>query len=123
MITNFEKIEEFCELIKKYQNTLIIVEGLKDKKALEAFGFKKIKTLNKALYLVVEEVKEKRVLILTDLDQKGKQLYRKLNSAFSSRGLFVDNTLRDFLFKNTKIKYIENLTKESNISSRKFLLL
>ncbi len=101
---------QFFELLEKYKDCLVIVEGKKDKAALELFGFSNVRFLNKALYKVVEEITSKEsVLLLTDLDKKGKELYGKLHSDLTSRGVFVDNTLRNFLWRNSKIKQIEGL--------------
>jgi len=103
--------EKFFELVEKYKDYLTIVEGKKDKEALEKLGFKKVKVLNKALYKIIEEVDEEKVVILTDLDKKGKQLYRELSLALRSRGVFVDDMLRNFLFRNSKIRCVEGLRK------------
>lgn len=104
-----KKPEEFLKLVEKYKDCLVIVEGEKDEKALRRLGFTRVKRLNKALYKVVEEVKEKRVVILTDLDKKGKELYGRLNSALRRQGVLVDNKLREFLFRNSKVRCIEGL--------------
>ena len=101
-------IEELYELIDKLKNVLVIVEGKKDKKALEEVGFRKVVSLNKPLYEVVEEINEKKVLVLTDLDKKGKQIYGKLKKDLNKRGVGVDDKLRNLLFK-TKLRQIEGL--------------
>ncbi|MFH0870835.1 MAG: hypothetical protein V1866_07320 [archaeon] len=101
-------IDEFIELTEKYKDTLIIVEGVNDRRALTELGFSRIMTLNRPLYAVVESIEEKRVVILTDLDSEGKKLYRKLKSTLSERGIFVDDKLRNLLSK-TELKQIEGL--------------
>ena len=105
--------DEFYFLIEKLKDSkkIIIVEGLKDKRALTIFGLKNIITLKKPLYAVVEEAasKGKDAAILTDLDRQGKLLYSKLNSGLQSNGVRVDNQLRNFLFRKTKIRQIEGL--------------
>lgn len=108
-------IEEFQELIDKViaSNILIIVEGKKDRKALEKLGLTNIIELSKKpLYQIVEEVSESNneCLILTDLDKKGKELYGRLNSDLQRRGVKVNNKLREFIFKNTKIRQIEGIS-------------
>lgn len=105
-------------------NSIVIVEGIKDKKALEDLGINNIIVLNKRpLYAVVEKVatvydKAKKltrerisVLILTDLDTEGKKLYGKLNSGLQNFGVRIDNRFREFLFKNTKLRQIEGMVK------------
>ena len=109
--------EEFQELIDKVKDSdiLIIVEGRKDRAALNKIGIQNIIELSKKpLYQIVEEVSgsNNECIILTDLDKKGKELYGRLNSDLQRRGVKVNNKLREFLFKNTKIRQIEGLTLE-----------
>ena len=109
---NLEK--EFSEHIGKIKKsgTLIIVEGKKDKIALEKFGIKNIVELNKKpIFEIIENIssKNKECIILTDLDKQGKELYGKLNSGLQQLGVKVDNNFRNFLFKNTKSRQIEGL--------------
>ncbi len=106
--------KEFSEHIDKIKNskTLIIVEGKKDKKALQCLGIKNIIELNKKpIFQVIESVssKNKSCIILTDLDKKGKELYGKLNHGLQELGVKIDNGFRNFLNKNTKLRQIEGL--------------
>ncbi len=103
------------ELIGKIKGKPAIVEGIKDKKALESLGFRKIIALNsRPIYKVVEGIKAKEVIILTDLDKEGKKLYKKLLDELSRNGIKVDNTFRDYLFKNTELRQMEGLPKYLN---------
>ena len=106
----------FDTLIQKIANSniLIIVEGKKDRIALQKLGITNIVELSKKpLFQIVEDVsnQHKECIILTDLDKKGKELYGKLNSQLQRNGIKVDNKLREFLFKNTRLRQIEGLTK------------
>ena len=97
-------------LIEK--NVLVVVEGKKDKKALQNFGIKNIIELNKKpLFEIIENISDnnEKCIILTDLDRQGKELYGKLNSGLQQRGVKIDNNFRNFLFKNTKLRQIEGL--------------
>ena len=89
----------------------MVVEGIKDKTALEHLGFTNVMVLKKPLYAVVEDVamQSKNVVILTDLDSKGKELYSKLSKDLQKHGVNVDNRFRKFLFKNTSLRQIEGL--------------
>src|SRR3989344_3729073 len=97
--------------LEKIQNKIIIVEGPKDKLALENLGYKKVFTLTgKALFEVVESLPNtNEVIILTDLDKKGKELYHKLKVMLTKRKIKVDDSFRLYLFKETKIRQIEGL--------------
>ena len=104
-------------------------------------GGKNIVSLNKPLFEIVEDVvnknsnknfeknknntihdkkiknnnKNKRnnreIIILTDLDKKGKQLYGKLKKDLCRNGCRIDSYFREFLQKNTKIRQIEGLPR------------
>ena len=103
-------IEEILTLIEKEKDSLVIVEGKKDKVALEELGLSNIIILNKPLYEIVEKINAKRVLVLTDLDKEGKQLYAKLKKDLNKLGVVVDDRLRNLLFK-TDLRQIEGLTR------------
>lgn len=109
-----DKKEEFSNIMEKVKNsnTLIIVEGKKDKTALQKLGLSNIIELNKKpLFQIVEEVSgsNEECIILTDLDKKGKELYGKLNSDLQKHGVKINNKFRDFLFKHTKLRQIEGI--------------
>lgn len=109
-----KKTEELLHFIDKIKNlnTLVIVEGRKDSSSLQKFGIKNIIELSKRpIFEIVEEVANNNdeCIILTDLDNKGKELYGKLNSDLQKNGVKVNNKLREFLFKHTKLRQIEGL--------------
>ena len=92
----------------------LVVEGKRDKEALELLGFgsSTVFVLNKKpLYAVAEEIAAgcKEAVILTDLDAEGKKLYGRLNAMLQHLGVKVDNSLRNFLYKNTKLRQIEGI--------------
>ena len=104
-----EQILELLDDIRK-KGILVVVEGIKDKRALELLDIKNILTLKRPLYAVVEEIAEKakEVVLLTDLDGEGKKLYHKLSVDLQKHGVKIDNRLREFLFK-TELRHIEGL--------------
>ena len=109
-----KKRDEFNYFIDKIKNsnTLIIVEGKKDKISLEKLGINNIIELNKKpLFQIVEEVSgsNDECIILTDLDKKGKEIYGKLNSNLQKHGMKINNKFREFLFKHTKLRQIEGI--------------
>ena len=105
------------EQISKIKNKLIIVEGYKDKVALTKLGCKKILTLeSKPLFTIPDHIPKntKEIILLTDLDKKGKQLYHKLKLILTKHKIKINDTFRIYLFKETKIRQIEGL-KKSNL--------
>lgn len=108
------KLAEIYDFVEKIidTNTLIIVEGKKDKITLQKLGISNIVELSKKpLFQIVEEVSSSNseCIILTDLDKEGKQLYSKLNSNLQKNGVKVNNKFREFLFKHTRLRQIEGL--------------
>lgn len=97
----------------KEKNIPVIVEGIKDKKALSFFGVSNVFVLNSPLFEIVELVAgtTKECAILTDLDVEGKKLYSMLAEDLQHRGVKIDNSLRYFLFKETKLRQIEGLRR------------
>lgn len=109
-----EKLQELNKLIDKAKdsNILVIVEGKKDRAALQKLGIKNIVELSKKpLFQIVEDVADSNdeCIILTDLDKEGKQLYSKLNSNLQKNGVKINNKFRNFLFKHTKLRQIEGI--------------
>ena len=88
---------------------LIIVEGKKDKKVLQDLGCKKIITISNSLFVTLDKVDSKDVIILTDLDKEGKKLYSTIKKTLQKKGIKIDNKFREFLFKETEISHIEGL--------------
>ena len=105
----------------------IIVEGPYDKKALENIGItNRIIVINvgkglferveKAVEIVEKSTEElekrkdkKEIIILTDFDKKGKELYGKLKKDLVKHGIKIDNEFREWLRRRTKISHIEGL--------------
>jgi len=110
---NKEEIEDFLIELNK-SNKLIIVEGPKDKKALKDAGVGNhiIELTKKPIFQVIEDVAKisDQVVILTDFDKKGKELYGKLNSDLQQNGVKVDHYFREWLQKNTKLSHVEGLS-------------
>jgi len=112
------KIYEIFEEIKN-SNVLVIVEGKKDKTALQKLGINNVMELSrKPLFQIVEEVASanKECIILTDLDKKGKEIYGKLNSNLQRHGVKINNKLREFLFRHTKLRQIEGIDSYLEVS-------
>ena len=95
-------------------DSLIIVEGKKDKQALEKLGIDNIETLNgRPTYQLVEDIleKTKKVIILTDLDKEGKIFYHRIKHNLQKKKIKIEDGFRQFLFKKTNISCIESLPK------------
>jgi len=98
---------------------VIIVEGKKDKAALEKLGFDRIIILDKPIYEIVEKAAgmAKECMILTDLDKEGKKLYHELSARLKRMRVKVDDRFRTFLFR-TQLRQIEGLATYAETNSR-----
>ncbi len=105
-----QQIMQFIEEIQQ-DNIPIIVEGRNDKRALQELGLDNIFTLNLPLFKIVERIPGKEVVILTDLDKKGKELYRRIQHDCIHHGIKINNNLRHFLFRETQLAHIEGLPR------------
>ena len=105
--------EEWVRKLKKSKKA-IVVEGKKDKLALEKLGIRKdIIILNKPIFQVVETIAStyKDCILLLDLDKEGRKLYHNLKHDLQKHKVRIDNKFREFLLKEKKIKQIESLKK------------
>ena len=112
-MNNSEEVKKFLDRLSVTEKT-VIVEGKKDEKALKLIGVRKVFCLNKKpLFAIAEDVasQNKKVIILTDLDKEGRRIYGKLKTYLQRSGVEIDNQFREFLFRNTKIRQIEGLSK------------
>jgi 5S rRNA maturation endonuclease (ribonuclease M5) len=112
-----EELLEWLENLKA-SNTLIIVEGKKDRAALTNLGLTNIIMLEGPLYQNVEKIAElmaqlasrlRKAVILTDLDPEGKKLYSRLKKDLGEHGVEIDDRFREFLFRKTKLRQIEGM--------------
>ena len=110
---NRQELQDFLLELKK-SNKLIIVEGPKDKNSLLEAGITNYITelSKKPIFEIIENVAKitDQVIILTDFDKKGKELYGKLRFGLQKYGVKVDLYFREWLQKNTKLSHIEGLS-------------
>src|SRR3989338_2118833 len=91
---------------------LIVVEGKKDRAALQRLGITNVFSLDKKpLFQAVEGISaiSDKVGLLTDLDNEGKKLYSRLNTDLQRHGVQIDNYFREALFRRTALRQIEGL--------------
>lgn len=108
----FREIEKI-----KRRKLLLVVEGKKDKKALENIGLKNIFVLNesgKGLFSRIDELCEIasmnkfNCVVLTDFDKKGRKLNNTIKKIFLERGIKSNNRFRDLLLRG-KLSHIEGI--------------
>ncbi len=109
MLTSAEKLLE--ELSDPSEEFVIIVEGYRDKKALESAGILRVRTINKGIHELAEDLWQegvRRAVILTDDDRTGRSLARKLEHALRGVGIRI-LPYRERFFRIFKIVHVEEL--------------
>jgi len=103
-----DREERFRKLLRELGDKTVIVEGRRDVLALKSLNVINTIPINgKPLSAVAHTLHEKgvtEVVILTDYDREGKELYRKLKMHLERYRLFVDSSLRHKLRKYGKGK-------------------
>ena len=100
-------------LREKSKSVPVIVEGKRDYRILHKLGIQNIYTLSGKRYTdLLEEIPEttEEVIILTDLDQQGEKIFKKLKSLFEKFNLKVDDSFRKEL-KKFGILEVEHLSE------------
>ncbi len=122
----FKELKNTLEELKKDKRKKI-VEGKKDKEALEEFQVTQIEEINpKPLRQVTSNTEEKEVIILTDYDDTGKKLSSELIDLYRAEGIKTDLSYKKKLGKLKGIseiqeipsKYRELKTREKNKTRR-----
>ena len=111
-----EKVKALLEEIKeRAEYNLIIVEGKKDKAALQSLGIKGefflLSSQKNSLYESAEKIasKYKKVLLFLDLDKEGRKLAKTIKSYLNQLGVKVDTSLAKNLLRLEKTQFVEGL--------------
>lgn len=102
------------ELVEKSENgAIIVVEGVKDRESLRSLGIQGEIVIFSSYADVVDKIKDKDVIILTDYDDKGNKIERTLVNKFSSWGVTPNTQIKKRIFKliSKDITTVENLAK------------
>ncbi|MFA5382763.1 MAG: toprim domain-containing protein [Candidatus Micrarchaeia archaeon] len=102
--------KELDNIFLELQDGEIIVEGKKDKIALNKIGLIKVNTLQGDYKRIVEKLKEKnvqKVFILTDFDRRGDELAEKLKGELTAQAIDFDLEKRKRLGAILNIKFWE----------------
>lgn len=116
MKMNKRQVSVLMNDVEKARKFLIVVEGKKDKSALEKLGFERIFVLHesgKSFGEKIEKItelcgKNEKVCILTDFDRKGKKLYMLLKSKLGEAGVRLNSSLRGALLR-ARVSHVEGL--------------
>jgi 5S rRNA maturation endonuclease (ribonuclease M5) len=105
---DFEGLNRTLSELKEDERVKI-VEGIKDKRALEYFGIKNIRMLHgNSLAKLTSSIKQDAIL-LVDFDRTGKIIAKRLADLLKNESIHVDLNYRRDLRKYAKISEIEEL--------------
>ncbi|RLI77096.1 hypothetical protein DRP05_11145 [Archaeoglobales archaeon] len=102
------------ELMEKSKNgAVIVVEGVKDRKSLRDLGVEGEIIVLTSCTDVVDKIRGKDVVILTDYDDRGNKIEKTLVKKFSSWGITPDVQIKRkiFRFVSKDITAVESLSK------------
>jgi 5S rRNA maturation endonuclease (ribonuclease M5) len=94
------KLESFINTIEELKESIVIVEGKRDKKALENLGIHNTVPINgKPLIEIVQQIADmgktgKDIIILTDFDREGRRIASKLELLLKKYGVHPNSRLR-----------------------------
>ncbi len=109
--------DSILERIREYsEHCAVIVEGKKDVEALKKWGIFSVVSINAhgGPLGVIEHLEEsgiREIIILTDYDRRGAQLWKRVRELAVSAGILPRDDLRRLLRAETSITYVEDLSK------------
>jgi len=105
------------EIREKARESLIIIEGKKDRTALESLGIRNkfflLSGQRNSLYESAEKIARtyRKVLLFLDLDEKGRKLAKTMKSYLSSLGVKADDLLAKSLLRLADTQFVEGVGK------------
>jgi len=95
------------------KEAVIIVEGKKDKEALQRIGVKnRIKLVNRSPAELSRAISdEKEAIILTDFDEAGEEICKRVEESLSSYSIKADTELRKRLHRIIGVANFESIDK------------
>jgi len=105
-----KKYKALQRLLRLIENRVVLVEGKRDKKALEELGCRRVITISGRVRRVCESLRQEAepIVIATDLDESGNELARMIREELEGLSLSVDNETRVHLARVLRIKHFEN---------------
>ena len=105
------RIISFLYRLREKKDSIIVVEGRRDKEVLREFGFNNIYTIyelrkDDGIFLNYREA-----IILTDNDNKGRILYKYVRNLLESDGVIINDIERRRFFKYFRVREVEDLRK------------
>ena len=109
--SELDKFRQWIEHLRlKSKEIPIVVEGVYEKRSLEALNISNVYACSKRTSNVAEKIakKYKECILLMDTDKKGRDLYTKAKAKFEERGVKIDQRFEQFIF-HTQLKRIRSI--------------
>jgi 5S rRNA maturation endonuclease (ribonuclease M5) len=125
-----ERINEFIRSLnhESEKGSIIVVEGKRDSEALSKLGFVGTVTEYNRFKGVLNfvdshQIRDKKIILLLDMDRTGKYLTSRLVSLLQQRGNNVNLNYKKKLCEitNGKVRHIEDIGSYQNLLGSKFL--
>ena len=105
------RIISFLHRLREKKDSIIVVEGRRDKEVLMEFGFNNVYTIyelrkDDGIFLNYREA-----IILTDNDNKGRILYKYVRNLLESDGIIINDIERRKFFRYFRVRGVEDLRK------------
>ncbi len=104
---NKKDVKKLELLIRKMQESCVLVEGKRDKIALEKLGCEDVIAVSGRTRQLRNLVKAKKIIVATDLDRKGNELARMIREEMEGM-VKVDSETRVQLARLLEMKYFED---------------
>ena len=110
----FESYEDWINKLKEEDRnpeTIILVEGKRDKEKLFKLGIRNVMDLKgRRYYDVLEDIADhyNNAILLFDLDKHGERIFKKFKDMLEKEGVKTISSYREYL-KNLTIEEVEDL--------------
>jgi len=105
------RVVSFLHRLREKKDSIIIVEGKKDKEVLKEVGFNNVYTIYELRKDDEVFLNYKEAIILTDNDNKGRILYKYVRNLLESDGIIINDIERRKFFRYFRVRGVEDLRK------------
>jgi len=105
------RVVSFLHRLREKKDSIIIVEGKKDKEVLKEVGFNNVYTIYELRKDDKVFLNYREAIILTDNDNKGRILYKYVRNLLESDGIIINDIERRKFFRYFRVREVEDLRK------------
>ena len=105
------RLVSFLHRLREKKDSIIIVEGKKDKEVLKEVGFNNVYTIYELRKDDEVFLNYREAIILTDNDNKGRILYKYVRNLLESDGIIINDIERRKFFRYFRVRGVEDLRK------------